>query len=270
MAEPIAANAAPAPAQPAAEPAANVTPAANAAPAPANGTPASESPAANGSEPTKPLGDKGVQELIDQRRKRQQAEQEAAYWRGVAEGGGRQPQQPQKPQAPQGPPVLEQFENYDDYLVAKAKFEVQQDIVRGQQAAQRQNVVRTFQDRVRKAAEKNPDILSVLEDRSIPISAPMADAIQESELGPEIAYHLKQNPMDAERIAYLSPVAAIREIGKIEARLSAPQPQTTQRISQAPEPIKALGGGGSVTEPNLETMPMEEFIRKRNADTKPR
>ena len=79
---------------PATEP---VAPAVVADPAPAPETPAPETPEA---EPSK-----AVKELIAQRKKRQDAERDTAYWKGVAEGRGKQDVVPAAPETPSGPPV---------------------------------------------------------------------------------------------------------------------------------------------------------------------
>ena len=47
----------------------------------------------------------------------------------------------------------------------------------------------------------------------------ITDAILTSDRGPEVAYHLAKNPALAEKLNRLSPIAAAREIGRIEAAL---------------------------------------------------
>lgn len=76
-------------------------------------------------------------------------------------------------------------------------------------------------------------------------TADMAEAIRTSEAGPEVAYHLAKNPDEAARIAALSQVAQIREIGKLEAKLAIPAPApapAAKTITSAPEPAPALRG----------------------------
>ena len=52
----------------------------------------------------------------------------------------------------------------------------------------------------------------------------MARAIQASDIGPDVLYHLGSNPKDAARISRLDPILQAREIGKIEAQLGAAPP----------------------------------------------
>lgn len=270
--------AASAPADPNAAPAANAAPVANAvapaAPAAAsNETP----PAANatdepGSEPE--LGAKGVEELKTQRKKRQEAEREAEYWRGVAEGRAAQPPaQPAAETAPQGPPQIDQFESYDDFLVAKAKYEFKQEEREENEKKQRNVRVTTYNERFAKAAQKIPDLPKLvhrmINNPAIPQNAAVVDAIMESEVGPEIAHHLATNIEDAIRIGRMSYAGAAYEMGKIAARLtSAAAPAPTNHISQAPEPVKPVGNSGAVASSDYDKMSTEDFMKKRNEETR--
>ena len=66
----------------------------------------------------------------------------------------------------------------------------------------------------------------------------------------DIAYYLGQNIPEARRIASLSPIAAAREIGKLEARFSGPPQKTT---TKAPVPTNPVGGKETVPK-NYEDM----------------
>ena len=66
----------------------------------------------------------------------------------------------------------------------------------------------------------------------------MLRAISESEHGPAVAYHLGKNPDLSRRWASLDPVSLFKELGRLEATLSAPAvvPQP-KPVTQAPAPI---------------------------------
>jgi hypothetical protein len=49
----------------------------------------------------------------------------------------------------------------------------------------------------------------------------MAETIKSSDIGPDLAYWLGSNPKEADRISRLSPLLQAREIGKIEAKITA-------------------------------------------------
>ncbi len=80
------------------------------------------------------------------------------------------------------------------------------------------------------------------------MSDAMRDAIVTSELGALVAYELGKNPDEAERIARLNPIAAIREIGKIESRIAGTKPAdevedkepppATTRAPRPPSPVR--------------------------------
>ncbi len=62
---------------------------------------------------------KVVEELKTQRKKRQDAEKEAAYWRGVAEARSKPETVPAVPSSDPVAPKLDQFETYEQYEAAK-------------------------------------------------------------------------------------------------------------------------------------------------------
>lgn len=89
---------------------------------------------------------------------------------------------------------------------------------------------------------KTPDFDTVVNERT-PIHERAAPFIVESEKGGEIAYWLGKNP-DAAKALYdkfdTAPAQALIELGRIEARLSAPVAKT---VSTTPKPAPVLNGG---------------------------
>jgi hypothetical protein len=93
----------------------------------------------------------------------------------------------------------------------------------------------------------------------------MAETIQASDIGPEVAYYLGSNPKEADRIAKLSPYLQAKEIGKIEAKLAENPP--VKKSSSAPTPISPVtprGGNARVldtTDPrSIKEMSTSEWI----------
>jgi hypothetical protein len=68
------------------------------------------------------------------------------------------------------------------------------------------------------------------------------EEIRDSEKGPELAYHIAKTPGLAAELNALSPRDAAREIGRLEAKLSLPQPR---KQTQAPAPLTPLKGGAA-------------------------
>jgi len=204
------------------------------------------------------------------RQRAQQAERDAEYYKGLAEGRDKKPEVQAK--APVAPPKLESFENYDDFLVAKAKYEVRIENEQAESFKEHEKVVTAYKTRLNTAVMKFPDLLR--EEQAIVRliqttgNAPLARAIIESELSPEIVNHLYMNPQEANRIAALGPVASAREIGRLEAKLQTASKAEPNKISQAPEPIKAVGNRGIVSAFDYEK-DINDFMKKRNAESPP-
>src|SRR5208283_5169282 len=89
------------------------------------------------------------------RKRAQQAEQEREYYRGLAEAGKKLEPPVQQPS---GPPKLESYENYDDYLVAKAKFEVRQEQTIESQRETVRRIQDSYNEKFLKVQEKHPDL----------------------------------------------------------------------------------------------------------------
>lgn len=94
------------------------------------------------------------------------------------------------------------------------------------------------------ARERIPDFDQVVTDKT-PLHQRAAAFIVESEKGADIMYWLGKNPKDAEALYdkfQTAPAYALIELGRIEARLSAPPPKT---VSTAPKPAPTLRGGSN-------------------------
>lgn len=176
------------------------------------------------------------------------------------------------PEPPQPKPSEDQYTDYSQYLEALADWKADQKIKahlsevesqRQQEAQQRtqQEKVQGFQAKAAEFAKEHPDYHVVAENPNVPISQPMFDAIVESDMGPQIAYHLGQHPEEASRISSMSDYGAARELGKLEAQLSIPPKPKT---SQAPDPVEPVGGGSERTAKDPEKMTTEEWMAWRN------
>jgi len=130
-------------------------------------------------------------------------------------------------------PKREQFESYEEFIEARADYRARKAVQEERQKQQSETQKSTeaerqkgaeveFRKRLQATASEISDFADVMENAGdIYITNGMRDAIQESPLGPRILYEIAKNPQEAERLAGLSPSAAAREIGKIEARLEA-------------------------------------------------
>jgi hypothetical protein len=131
--------------------------------------------------------------------------------------------------------VPEQFETYEDYADALAERKAQELLARREAEQQQRAYLEAYHDREEVARDKYDDFEQVAYNPNLPVTEAMARAIQASEIGPDVLYHLGSSPNEAARISRLDPILQAREIGKIEARLAA-EP-LVKKTSNAPAPI---------------------------------
>lgn len=92
---------------------------------------------------------------------------------------------------------------------------------------------------------------------SVQLHQVVLDAIQDSDTGPQVLYHLALNPEIAESWHDLSPVMALRALGKLEAQLEKVKDPEKEKViekkevSKAPAPINPVEG--KTTPDNLVT-----------------
>lgn len=237
-----------------------------------------------------PSGDKKpdvVQQLLQTRKRAQAVEQENAYLKGQLEEARKgkeivvpQTQTTTVPKTNGGEPDLANYSTYEEWLEAEVDYKLDQKLKSNKEKEdqEKQKVAmnereRKFQVRAAKAVEKYPDYDEIVSQSQVPLSSEIVCAIKESELGPDVAYYLAKNPDEVERISQMgSSISAIREIGKIEAKLSLVPPvhMKTKQVTQAPEPIKPVEGLVQPTKKEYGEMSMEEYVKQRNAEVRSR
>ena len=143
-------------------------------------------------------------------------------------------------------------------------------IARREAARQQSQVLESYQEREEAARDKYTDFEQVAYNPKLSITNVMAETIQSSDIGPELAYYLGSNPKDAHRIAGLSPLSQAKEIGKIEAKLAAEPPMKKTTSAPAPiTPVTARSSGGAAfdtTDPrSTKTMTDSQWIEAERA-----
>jgi len=138
-------------------------------------------------------------------------------------------------------------------------------LARREQARAQSEIIESFHEREEEARSKYDDFEQVAYNPKLPITDAMAQTIQASEVGPDMAYYLGSNPKEADRISRLSPLQQAKELGKIEAKLSDNPP--VKKTSNAPAPIAPITARSSgspaldTTDPrSLKTMSTSEWI----------
>lgn len=219
--------------------------------------------------------DKLVNELIGQRRKRQEAEQKLAYYE--SQQAATQPKV--ENQNTQPGPKLEDFEDYDDYETARIEYVAEQKFVKLNQAQQveqqKMSVEAAYSAKMKKAVETDPTIMEKIQKaqayqypqgvNDAIIKNGLVDEIKVSEQAPEILAYIGDNPELTYKFASMDSKQIIREVARLEARLSMPKDQPkTNKISNTPTPIVPNSGGGVAPARGYADMSPEEFARSRN------
>lgn len=116
-----------------------------------------------------------------------------------------------------------------------------------------EKTLETWRSRLEKAKAEIEDYDEVLASTDVTVSDQVRDAILDSEYGPQILYQLASNEELAEKLGKMSVPAALREIGKMEAKLEKPIEKKEEKlkveVSKAPDPVKPISGGKVETEP---------------------
>jgi len=175
-----------------------------------------------------------------------------------------QSSQPQKAsEQPDEEPQPHQFSDAFEYAKALAEFTAEKALKeRDKQEAQRkadeekQKVMTAWAQKVEAAKAELPDFDAMIQSSDVVVNDAVRDAILESDVGPQLLYHLAENPEIAEKLSTSSVPSALRQLGKLEAKLEKAvetQPETkpskpVAKKSNAPEPIKPLRGASVATD----------------------
>jgi hypothetical protein len=170
-------------------------------------------------------------------------------------------------------PVPDDFENYEAYNEALLDWKLEDKLTRETQKqdedkrlSQQKEIEQTFYNRLEKYSNEHEDFFElVIDNKDLKITPNMFQAVMDSEHAPEILHELGKNPDEAARIAKLSPVAVIREIGRIEAKFIKPPDPPKKKLTDAPPPIEPIGGNKK-GEKKPEDMGNEEYRRWRRGE----
>lgn len=182
---------------------------------------------------------------------------------------------PEQKTEAKAPPKSDDFKTVGEYAEALAEYLVekklqertQADETKRQQDAEAR-VKAEFSQRIAKVMEDIPDYEEVVSRADVDVPPHISQHIVESDIGPLLGYHLAKHPEELDRIRKLSPIRAIAELGKLEAKLEKkPEPAPakeapvapTQQISRAPAPIQPLDGKSTPVHKDPSTMTFQEL-----------
>ena len=182
---------------------------------------------------------------------RQEAERERQRARELEEEINklRQVSQP-KPEPLEQEPQPSQFQDAFEYAKALAEWSTEKALrEREQQEYQRkvaEEQARVTQSWVQKQNAMKadlPDYEEKVAQLEIPVAPEIREAIMTSDIGPKVLYHLADNVEFAQKLAEMPVAKALREIGKLEAKLEVKAEEIVKTVatkSKAPAPINPL------------------------------
>lgn len=224
-----------------------------------------------------------INELV---KKQREAERQADYWRGVAEGRiqpGSTPAAPPPAPAANAKPVKESFQNYDEFVEALTDWKADQRVnaaletvnTKIEKRESQQTAAQVQQNRAKNWTERSAATREILKDfdevlnaaEGAVIDSHVAELLEDSPHGPALAYKLAKDPALLEELNKLSPSAAAKKFGKMEAvfdgpETNAPASAPAPNASKAPRPPTARTGGAS-SQKSMETASMDEYIQLR-------
>lgn len=172
-------------------------------------------------------------------------------------------------------PKREEFSSYEDFVEARALHVARQEAKKELEAYKSETKQKAESDSKAQAQEKfkqrvadvieagqknfadfDAVINDAVEDGHLPASGALYEAIMDSEIGDKLAYHLAKSPAEAKRIQGLSVFGQLRELGKLEDKLSA-----KKEPREAMEPV---GGRNSSTGGLRDDQSTDAWIKARN------
>jgi hypothetical protein len=173
-------------------------------------------------------------------------------------------------------PVIDDFNSHAEFTEALAEWVADkrdaEKAVKAKKAetfSEVQGAVRKYQEALKELKKTTPDLDDVFDEVSHITPCPaLQEAIITSDISAQVAYELAKNPEEFERINKLSPVGVLKEIGKLELKISKAAEDKKAAIeaektktTKAPAPLRSLSGKATVTPKSLEEMSTKEYMK---------
>lgn len=165
------------------------------------------------------------------------------------------------------------FDDYDDYLSAVAESKPKEVTKEAPKVDDMAVVIEQIQEKFEDSREKYADFDEKVTNPTLPLTNDLLKAINESDEAGEVAYYLASNPAEAKRLSQLSLGKMAIEVGKIELKLSQPEPQPkpiVKKTTATPEPINPVGGANSTPRSIEQVETYSEFEAMRRESAKSR
>ena len=163
----------------------------------------------------------------------------------------KQPVVDQEPQPSQFQDAFEYAKALAEYTADKRIEEMKRQEAEAKVEAERQKVIETWTQKVEQVKAELPDFDDMVASSDVVVSNDIRDAILESDVGPKILYHLAENSEFAKKVAAMPTRAALKEIGKLEARFEAKAEEKPVAKSKAPAPVTPIRAASGVAETKM-------------------
>lgn len=226
-------------------------------------------------EAPEPLSRNAQRRIDRERRRRTDAERKQAALEErlrMLEQGFRRPEPPAPPPPPSQDPA--DYATQEEWIEAR----IQQSLAREreqwqlEQLRQRQQQEQQARDaqwatREQTFKQQHPDYEERLQEVLPRLSPQLGQGLGDSEMAPELVYHLAHHPDELQRLNGLQPLALSRALGRLEQQLSAPPPARPTSPTPKPAPPTPLNGAGQtgprllteLSDADIEAMSLAEF-----------
>lgn len=157
----------------------------------------------------------------------------------------------QEPQPSQFQDAFEYAKALAEYTADKRIEEMKRQEAEAKAEAARQSMIQEWSKKVETAKAELPDFDDMVASSDVVVSDDIRDAILESDVGPKILYQLAENSEFAKKVASMPTRAALKEIGKLEARFEAKAEEKPVVRSKAPAPVTPIKAASGVADTKL-------------------
>lgn len=157
----------------------------------------------------------------------------------------------QEPQPSQFQDAFEYAKALAEYTADKRIEEMKRQEAEAKAEAARQSMIQEWSKKVESAKAELPDFDDMVASSDVVVSDDIRDAILESDVGPKILYQLAENSEFAKKVASMPTRAALKEIGKLEARFEAKAEEKPVVRSKAPAPVTPIKAASGVADTKL-------------------
>jgi len=147
-------------------------------------------------------------------------------------------------------PAAASYTDAAEYARDLAKWSVAKALKERDAAQAAEAVQKSWAARLTAARAEIPDFDTALEEAGdVSISDVLRDAVVESDVGPRILHHFAVHPEEAQKMNQMTPAAALRAFGKLEARFEQQSPAGAATKAapaaktlpvRAPEPVSPI------------------------------